>query len=200
VHRGRAIEAGVYEVKQFKEKPPLETATQYVSSGEYYWNSGMFVWRCSAFLDQLAKHLPDSHEKLGRIAAADGTEQRRRLEALYPTLTKISVDFAVMEKADRCIVVEMPVSWLDVGSWTALCEIINPDAEGNVATAAQFLALDSANNILVAEGDHLIATIGVKDLVIVAGPKATLVCHRDQVQRIKEMVSEIEKAGLVDYL
>lgn len=195
VHRGKAIEPGVYEVQRFKEKPALDVAQQYVASGEYYWNSGMFAWRTSAFLAQLARHLPDSHEKLGRIAAA-GDKQKRLVRELYPTLTKISVDFAVMEKADRVLVVEMPCEWLDVGSWTALEQVLNADESGNIRAGAPHRTLDATGNILVAEGDHLIAAIGVNDLVIVAGPNATLVCHKNDVQRIKDLVASMEKEGL----
>jgi mannose-1-phosphate guanylyltransferase len=200
VHRGREIETGIHEVRQFKEKPALDIARQYVASGEYYWNSGMFVWRTSAFLAQLAKHLPDSHEKLGRIAAAEGDEPERLIRELYPTLTKISVDFAVMEKADRVLVVEMPCEWLDVGSWTALEQVLTADEAGNIRTGAAHRTMDASGNILVAEGDHMIAAIGVKDLVIVAGPNATLVCRKKDVQRIKELVAAMEGEGLSRHL
>jgi len=200
VHRGRPLEAGVYEVQRFKEKPALEIAQQYVASGEYYWNAGMFVWRTPTFLAQLARHLPDSHEKLGRIAAAEGEPRKRLIRELYPTLTKISVDFAVMEKAERVLVVEMPCEWLDVGSWTALEQVLQADEAGNIRAGAAHRTMDAAGNILVAEGDHLIAAIGVKDLVIVAGPNATLVCHKKDVQRIKELVATLEQEGLSKHL
>ncbi len=200
VHRGRPVEAGVYEVQRFKEKPPLEVAQEYVASGEYYWNSGMFVWRTSAFLAQLARHLPDSHEKLGRIAAAEGEPRGRLIRELYPTLTKISVDFAIMERADRVLVVEMPCEWLDVGSWTALEQVLRADDAGNIRAGAAHRTIDAAGNILVAEGEHLIAAIGVKDLVVVAGPNATLVCHKKDAQRIKELVAALEKEGLSRHL
>lgn len=200
VHRGRPLEAGVYEVRQFKEKPPLELAKRYVASGEYFWNSGMFVWRTATFLAQLARHLPDSHEKLGRIAAADGERRAALMRELYPTLTKISVDFAVMEKAERGVVVEMPCEWLDVGSWPSLREVLRPDEQGNVRAGAAHRTIDAGGNILVADDGHLIAAIGVSDLVVVAGPRATLVCRREDAQRIKEIVAGLEKEGLTEYL
>ncbi|MBN1489024.1 MAG: mannose-1-phosphate guanylyltransferase [Phycisphaerae bacterium] len=200
VQRGKPIGPGVHEVVQFKEKPELAVAERYVASGEYLWNSGMFVWRSSAFLAELQRHVPDSHEKLGRIAAADGPERQKQLEALFPTLTKISVDFAIMEKARQVLVVEMPVQWLDVGSWTALTEVLAPDAEGNVRTGGAHRTLDARGNILVAEGEHLIATIGVSDLVVIAGPTATLVCHKNDVQRIKHLVETLQNEGLTKYL
>jgi len=200
VHTGETIENGVHEVVQFREKPSLDVARQYVASGEYFWNSGMFVWKTATFLEQLARHMPDSHEKLGRIAAAGGDDRKRLLYELYPTLQRISVDFAVMEKADRVIVVDMPCEWLDVGSWTALTEVLEPDEEGNLRVGAEHRTLDADDNILIAENDHLIAAIGVQDIVVVAGPKATLVCHRDDVQRIKELVAGLEADGMTEYL
>jgi len=199
-HRGTRISDGVYEVRQFKEKPSLDLARQYVASGEYSWNSGMFVWRISAFLAEFARNMPESHEKLGRIASSGGAEQAARMKELYPTLKKISVDFAIMEKAARVLTVEMNCDWLDVGSWTSLEQVLSPDAAGNISAGASHRTLDAGDNILVAEGDHLIAAIGVKDLVVIAGPKATLVCHKNDAQRIKDIVAGLEKDGLTQYL
>ncbi len=200
IHRGAAIEPGVYAVRGFKEKPSPEVAQQYVAGGEHLWNSGMFVWRASAFLAELARHAPDAHAKLGTIAAADGGERLRLLRALYPTLARISVDFAVMEKAERVLVVELPCDWLDVGSWTALDQVLRPDAAGNVRSGAAHRVIDASGNILVADGDHLLAAVGVEDLVIVHGPRATLVCHKSAAQRIRDLVAELEREGGVAYL
>jgi mannose-1-phosphate guanylyltransferase len=131
IHRGDALklnngESGAYRVLAFKEKPDKPTADRYVESGRYYWNSGMFVWRGDTVLAELAQHLPESHAGLTKIADAWGTpEQSKVLSEIYPTLKKISVDYAIMEPASqnkgkaRVYTVEMPVEWLDIGSWPA---------------------------------------------------------------------------------
>lgn len=193
IHRGRPLEPGVHEVRQFKEKPPLPTATQYVESGEFYWNSGMFIWQTQTILNELKTHLPDSHEKLLQIAADWGSDEPTDLTArLYPTLEKISIDFGVMEKAARVIVVEMNCDWLDVGSWPALQEIFEPDADGNTLAATNTISLGARGNIFVSDSDHLVAAIGVEDLVVVHTDDATLICRKDDAQRMKELLDLVE--------
>lgn len=194
IHRGDKLADNVYEVRQFKEKPDLETAKRYLQSGEYYWNSGMFVWRIPTVLGQLSRHQPELDEGL-RQAAADFADPTRSeaVSECFSRQRKISVDYALLEKADRVAVVEMPCRWLDVGSWTSLAEIIMPDGGGNTLAAPNVQLLDAKNNILVSETDHLLAAIGVEDLIIVHSADATLICHRRDSQRIKEMVERVQK-------
>lgn len=201
VHRGKRLREGVYEVMDFAEKPSLAEATKYIASGEYYWNSGMFAWRTSSILGQLEKHLPQSYASIGEIADAWFTPDRQtKLEALYPTLMRISIDFAVMERADRVLVVEMACHWVDVGSWTAMEAVIPADADGNVSATPRVLHLGSRGNVVVSEEPHLIATIGVDDLVIVHSADATLVCARRDATSIKELVDNIRREYGEEYL
>ncbi len=194
IHRGEPVSPGVWAVKGFKEKPDLDTARQYVTSGNYYWNSGMFVWRTAAILEQLRVYLPQSHSAAGRLAKAWVSEEGAKLAAeLYPDLTKISIDFAVMEKAPKVLAVEMALDWLDLGSWTALAAVSNKDSAGNTKALQRAAAMFSRNNIVVAEDEHLIALVGVENLVVVHSGDATLVCHRDQIQRVKDLVAELER-------
>ena len=194
IERGEPESPGIWNVKRFKEKPDLDTARRYVTSGNYYWNSGMFAWRTATILRQLQQHLPKSHAAATRIAKAWNTGSGKTLaEELYPTLEKISIDFAVMEKAPRVLVVEMVLDWLDVGNWTALPSVLGSDPFGNTTALKRVATLASKDNIFVTEGDHLIAAIGVKDLVVVHSPDATLICHRDQVQRIKDLVAQLDQ-------
>lgn len=194
VRRGEALGDGVFAVREFKEKPDLPTATRYVSSGEYLWNSGMFVWRTSAILAELERHLPENLAPLHDLAAAwDAPGRPARLAALYPQLKRISIDYAVMEKAARVLLVEMTCDWLDLGSWPALAAALPADASGNVSTAARAIVVDARNNILVTEADHLIAAVGVEGLVIVHSPDATLVCRREDAQRIKDLVGDVQR-------
>lgn len=192
VRRGKRLAEGVYEVKKFTEKPNAAKALKYYSSGDYYWNSGMFAWRASTVLEQLEKHLPQSYGAIQEIAAAWNTDARQqKLESLYPSLMKISIDFAVMERADRVEVVEMGCHWVDVGSWPAFESVIAPDADGNVVARGNVIHLGSRGTIVVSEEKHLIATIGVDDLVIVHAPDATLICKKRDAQGIKELVDNV---------
>ena len=195
VHRGARLDDGVYEVRQFREKPDSATAQQYVASGEYYWNSGMFAWRLATIIEQISKHQPQIHAGLREVTAHfhDKTMADAVLER-FSALPKISVDYAIMEKADRVVAVEMDCDWLDVGSWAALTEVFDPDEAGNIRAAPNVLTLDGGGNIFVSESDHLIATIGVEDLVVVHADDATVICRKQDAQRIKEMVQKVKAA------
>lgn len=194
IHRGERLGDGMFEVEQFIEKPSLASAMKFVASGEYYWNSGMFAWRSSTILAQLKKHLPQSHAQIHEIAKAWRTESRQAvLESIYPTLMRISIDFAVLERADRVLVVEMGCQWVDVGSWPAIESVVHADGDGNVSACERAIHLGSRGNIVVCEDNHLIATIGVDDLVIVHSPDATLICTRRDAAGIKELVENVRQ-------
>ena len=149
----------------------------------YYWNSGMFVWRADSILLQFQRHLPEAYVLLRELAVSwnDGGRDEK-LRRIYPNLPKISIDYAVMEKADKVLVVEMNCNWVDVGSWPAIQSVIDADASGNVSAAPRVHHLDSRNSIVVSEDEHLIATIGLDDVVIVHSPDATLVCRKGRLR------------------
>jgi len=197
VRRGERIDDGVYLVEKFTEKPSVTTAMKYLSAGEYYWNSGMFAWRSSAIVAELKKHLPATHDAVLKVAAAwDDETGPALLEEVYPNLMRISIDFAVMERAAKVLVVEMDCHWVDVGAWPAIESILGTDDYGNVAAAPRVMHLGSRGCVVVSEDEHLIATIGVDDLVIVHAPDATLICKRRDAAGIKELVTNIhEKFG-----
>lgn len=195
IRRGERISDGVYTVAKFAEKPHMASAMKYVATGEYYWNSGMFAWRATTILDQIKKHIPQTYESVCEIASiANAKKRKAKLAELYPSLMRISIDFAVMERADRVLAVELGCHWVDVGSWPAIESIIEADVDGNVAACEHVMHLGSRGNIVVSEQKHLIATIGVDDLVIVHSPDATLICKRRDAQGIKELVSNIHEA------
>jgi mannose-1-phosphate guanylyltransferase len=205
IHRGETLDVpGAYRVLGFYEKPDKAMADRYVESGRYYWNSGMFVWRCDTVLKELAAHLPGSHRGLSQIAEAWGTDRQESvLRDVYPRLPKISIDYAVMEPASQqkghahVVVVEMPVEWLDVGSWPALAETLPVDEHSNAVSCPTGLFLDSDDNVIVCQdANHLISTIGVSDMIIVHAQDATLICPKDQAQRVKELLLKVkEKFG-----
>lgn len=196
-----AAAVAAYQVTAFREKPDLETATAYLSSGRHLWNSGMFVWRADTLLAQLDRHLPAAATGLAQIAASWGsTERATVLAETYPDLPAISVDYAVMEPAagsggdPEVLVVPLDLEWLDVGSWATLASTLPADGEGN-AVGATAVLVDSADNVVIAEDpDHLIATIGLRGMVVVNTPHVTLVCPREESQRVKELVEAVRAA------
>ncbi|GJQ25341.1 MAG: mannose-1-phosphate guanylyltransferase [Phycisphaerae bacterium] len=192
IERGEPVSPGVFAVKSFREKPDAATAKQYMIGGAHDWNSGMFVWRLPTIVSALQRHLPQAWEALARVAPRWGSEAGTRAAAeVYPTLTKTSIDYAVMEKAAKVLVVEMPLEWHDLGHWTSLPAVVGADGAGNTISATRVAALAAKGNIVVSEEDHLIAAIGVSDLVIVQSADATLICHKSQIDRLKDLLDEI---------
>jgi mannose-1-phosphate guanylyltransferase len=206
IHRGEALEGfpTAYKVLAFKEKPDKPTADRYVESGRYYWNSGMFVWRADTVLNELAIHLPESHSGLMRIADAWGTDaQESTVEEVYPTLPKISIDFAVMEPASQgrgkahVVTVPMDVQWLDVGSWPALAETLAVDEHDSAISAETIVFLDSDGNIVVStDPEHLVSAIGLSDMIVVHTQDVTMICPKSEAQRVKDLLMKVrEKYG-----
>jgi mannose-1-phosphate guanylyltransferase len=190
IRRGESLTAGVHRVGEFREKPDAATAAAYLRSGEYLWNSGMFVWRTGAILKEMERQLPENHAALRDLAASWRTLSGTSAAALaFSKLKKISVDFGIMEKAASVLVVEMNCRWQDLGAWTAVAATRETDAAGNVVLAPQTLLVDSRDNVIVSESGHLLALIGVRDLIVVHSGDATLVCRKEDEQRLKEIVA-----------
>ena len=193
LRRGSAMGGGIWAVEAFVEKPDRATAERYLTSQEYYWNSGMFVWRTTTILKEMRRLIPAHAEALAKIADAWNTPGRDEVAgAIYPNLPRTSVDYAVMEKAGHVCMTEMDCRWLDVGSWTALPAAVPADADGNVSAGARMIQLRSCGNIVVADDpEHLVATVGVEGLVIVRSADATLVCRREDAQAVRELVARV---------
>ena len=186
---------GPFQVLAFREKPDHQTARRYVEDGQHFWNSGMFVWKLAAIRQLLRQFLPDSQKKLEDLvrSAPAPADRAARLAAVYPTLQRISIDFAVMEKAPKVLMVELKCEWLDVGSWPALESISELDESGNSVVAPNAVLVECMRDIVVCEDDHLLAVLGVDDCIVVHSPDATLVCSKADAQRLKELVALIEK-------
>jgi mannose-1-phosphate guanylyltransferase len=191
---GALIDESARVVEQFKEKPALATARAYLDAGanRYLWNSGMFVWRAKTLLDCIRRYAPENSAGIEKIGLAWRTPQKEAvLAAVFPTLKKISVDFAVMEPASRdpqvrVAAVPMPLQWLDVGSWPAFGETCPHDERGNAIGGGRVLALDTRGTLIASsDARHLITTIGCEDLIVIHTPDATLVCRKDQAESIK---------------
>ncbi len=187
----------VYCVESFIEKPDQATAGRYVDTGQYFWNSGMFVWKVKTILANLQNFLPDSAEPLRKIAADwDTPDQEKTLREWFVKLPRISIDYAVMEKAEHVHAIKLDCRWLDMGSFAALADIISSDANNNIVIAGTSELLGCNDSIIVTEDDgHLIAAIGLHNMIVAHSPDATLVCHIDQTQRLKEMLDLIRLHG-----
>ena len=199
VQRGAPTgQPGVAEAASFREKPDRATAEQYLASGEYLWNSGMFVWRARTVLDALREHLPESAEGLAAVVAAPaGPERDAVLASVFPTLPKISVDYAVLEPAatepGRVLVVDLDVDWLDVGSWPALAHTLDDDGSGN-AVRGLAVVLDGSGNIVLSDDpEHLVALVGVRDSVVVHTADVTMVCPTSEAERVKQLLAAVEE-------
>jgi len=197
IQRGDPVGEGAYKVAAFKEKPDEQTAREYVQTGDYFWNSGMFAWKISAIRAELALHLPNNTKALSAIADQwPEIAETAEFATIFSNLKPISIDYGVMESAHEVLTVEMDCRWLDLGSWSSIAGTRRPDADGNTHIAPQSLTVDGRNNLLVSESEHLIAVMGVDDLIVVHGEDATLICRREHEQKIKELtVLRREKFG-----
>lgn len=204
IHRGEQVATrqgiGVYRVGRFEEKPPLEKAEKFFASGEYYWNSGIFVWKVSTILQALRTHKPAMFESVNRIA--DAWESQDRLEVLaqeYAAIEKISIDYAVMQEHPDILVVQTPYRWDDVGSWLAVERMQPQDAGGNTVLGTH-CGLKTENCVILGDKGKLITTIGVRDLLIIQDGDCLLVAHRDDEGTVKPLLDELRKRGLEEFL
>jgi mannose-1-phosphate guanylyltransferase len=190
----------IHRVATFREKPHIELAEEFVASGHHYWNSGIFVWRAATILQELKKNQPKLADAVSRIAAAWGTpSQDDVLTKEYVGLDKISIDYAVMEKAAHVLMLEAPFLWDDVGSWLALERRHPQDADDNTVLA-NHLGIDTHNCVIAGDVDTLIATLDVSDLIIIQDGNAILVANRHDEASIKKLVEQLKIRGLEKYL
>jgi mannose-1-phosphate guanylyltransferase len=211
IERGKPLEArrsaggesfSVFEVARFREKPPAAVAREYLAAGNFYWNSGIFVWKAGTILAALEKHQPELFAQLRTIADADDTSEFQVvLEREFAAIRGISIDYAVMERARDVAVIEAPFTWDDVGSWQAMARLRGVDTEGNTVAAAKHVVVNTTGTILRStDDDHLIATVGLKDLIVVHTPDATLVANRHDEEAIRRVVKLLEERGWKEYL
>lgn len=189
-----------FKAERFVEKPNFDKALEYVTSGQYRWNAGMFIWSFVTITQGLEKHQPEMAEACQRWFKVAGTPKLTKVLAReYPDLKKISIDFALMEHAQNVVVADGVFEWDDLGSWTALARHIKPDPEGNCAVA-DFIHVDAARNIIYdARVKHRtpIAIVGLRDSILVQTDDATLLAHKSQAQKVKELVAKL--AGTKEY-
>jgi mannose-1-phosphate guanylyltransferase len=195
---------GPFPVKRFVEKPPLAEAVRYLEEGTFFWNSGMFIWGAATLLEEMRIYMPELHTRLNALISPGVSWcddlLKEQIDTLYNEIDAVSIDYGIMEKSDRVQMVPVEMGWSDVGSWSALPELVEPDSRGTVCiNAAGQINVDSTDCLIYSDG-RMVATVGVHDLVIVSTPDAILVCNRERCQDVKRVVEQLTAEGLRAYL
>lgn len=200
INKGEAISDGTYHVKAFVEKPDSDTAKEYVRSGNYLWNSGMFLFKASTFIHELEKYHPEilSHCKDAIEGHSLDLDFVRLAEVPFRACPSDSIDYAVMEKSHNVVVVPMEANWSDIGSWNALWDLNDKDDNGNVITGD--VLTQSSCNCYINSQHRLVSAVGTDDLIIVETKDAVLVAHKNNVQEVKHIVSQLQQQGRPEHL
>jgi len=194
---GNAGDFPYYRVNRFIEKPDLQNAAKMVQSGQYSWNSGMFIWRVKRILEEFERQMPAFYTQLMELGSVTGTaEYSATIQRIWPQVAKQTIDYGVMEGATDVAVIPVEMGWSDIGSWSSLTGLLPVDEHGNSAVGP-FLGINTRGTLVFGE-KRLIATIGVQDLVIVDTEDALLVCTKAEEQRVREMVERLKKIGRND--
>lgn len=204
IERGEKIEASrglsAFEVARFREKPDAATAEEYLASGKFYWNSGIFVWQASTILKALEEHQPEMFAHLQKIGDAYGKPEFEEVfQREFTAIKGVSIDYAVMEHASEIAVIEAPFDWDDVGSWQAMARLRGTDENGNTIIG-KHLNVDSTGSIVRTTDDHLIVTLGLKDCLVVHTADATLVANKHDEEAIRKVVKLLSEQGWEQYL
>jgi mannose-1-phosphate guanylyltransferase len=204
IERGSVLEGApgvaAFEVQKFREKPKMELAEEFFKAGTFYWNSGIFLWSAKTVLGALKAYEPEMFAQIEKIAQAIGKPNfQSNFVEHFEAIRGKSIDYAVMEKHPKVAVIEAPFQWDDVGSWQAMSRLLKPDSHGN-AVEGPFLGIDSQNLIVRTDPDHLVVTIGMKDVIVVHTKDATLVAPKHQEERVREVVKQLQELGLREYL
>jgi mannose-1-phosphate guanylyltransferase len=186
------------QVRRFEEKPDAETARRYVESGHHFWNLNLFCWRCDVFIEELRQHGPEHHAGLVEAMAARRAGDEAAAARAYESLPTDAVDYTVMERTRRLLLIPASFEWADVGSWSELADLLRQDQDGNVVEGVQVL-IDTHNSFISAP-DKLVAVIGLSDLVVVDTEDALLVCPKSRAQDVKRVVEILGRTGRTRYL
>ncbi|QDU97603.1 mannose-1-phosphate guanylyltransferase [Lignipirellula cremea] len=189
-----------FQINQFREKPSVEVAEEYLQRGGFYWNAGIFLWKASTILQALEKFEPKMFGHIQTIAQAIGTDAFAEvLEREFAAIEGKSIDYAVMERHENRLVVEAPFEWDDVGNWSSLARLNEPDENGNIVIG-RHVGVDTAGSIIRSSGQHLVATLGMQDCIIVHTPTATMVANRKDEESVRKLVEMIGERGWHEYL
>ena len=191
----------MYKVKTFTEKPTRDIAETFLKSGDFLWNSGMFIWRADTVLDAISTHLPDMFECFADCPAAYSTpDEQAAVNKAYVHCTDISIDFGIMEKADNVHVLPADFGWSDVGTWTSLYDVLDHDYLGNAVVGDMCKIYDAAQNMVVSDPKKLVVLNGVQDLCIIDTDDALLIMDKGKEQEVKQVLNDLKVEKLDDYL
>lgn len=188
------VSDNVFKVKTFTEKPNLELAKAFISSGEFLWNAGIFVWQVKNIVSAFEKHLPEMYEVFQAEKARFNTpEENAALQEIYPLCTNISIDFGIMEKAENVYLIPASFGWSDLGTWNSAYENLEKDYLGNAVAGNEVMVFDSHNNMVHAQKDKLVLLQGMEDFIVVDTDDVLLICKKEKEQEIKEYVAEVKR-------
>jgi len=200
---GNYRDQGVFQALKFREKPNFERAQKMLADGDHTWNSGMFVWRAEAVMVEIARQMPDLNSKLAKISEAwDQPQSLDVISRIWPTIQPETIDYGIMEGAQSVAVIPArDLDWSDVGAWDAMYDLLPADAEGNIIKGGQYISVDSQNTLVYTnQGERLVVTIGVEDLIVVDTGDVVMVCHKDQAQKVRQAVDQLKNVESSTYL
>lgn len=208
LQQGEALPMGfdknsTYQVQSFREKPDLETAERFLAEGGFYWNSGMFIWRAEMIWQEIKNRMPQLFRVIQWIYEVLGEEEETViLHSLWHTIKPDSIDYGIMEKANRvAMLTARGMGWNDVGSWDALDEVLPKDEDNNILVSAQHIGINTHGMVICSDKtDRLIVTIGMQDVIVIDTRDVLLICRKENAQQVKEMVAHLKRIGLEQYL
>ncbi|MGI8637252.1 MAG: mannose-1-phosphate guanylyltransferase, partial [Segetibacter sp.] len=188
------IEDSIFKVKTFTEKPNLELAKTFLASGDFLWNAGIFIWKAEVIIKRFEMHEPELHDIFASERHHLNTDKEKlAIERMYPQCSSISIDYAVMEKADNVFVIPSSFGWSDLGTWTSAYDNLEKDYLGNAIAGDKVMVIDSTQCMISASHDKLLVLQGLHDFTIVDTEDALLICKKEKEQEIKEYVAEVKK-------
>ena len=199
VKEGKSKLENIYKVKTFAEKPNLEVAKVFLESGDFLWNSGMFIFRTDTMMEEIKNYMPELNESLGRLSETIlSNDFPKYLEDEFSKLKSISIDYGVMEKSENVYIIRSHFGWNDVGAWDEVYNIKEKNSDGNVIQG-RAVAIDT-ENCLIINDQRIVATVGVKDLIIIDTDNGLLICKKGESQKVKDVVDYLRRKGLEQYL
>lgn len=193
-HETTAVAPDIFKVKTFTEKPSAELAKTFITSGDFLWNAGIFIWKVKNIISAFEKYLPEMYEVFAAEKEKfDTKEENSAIEQIYPQCTNISIDFGIMEKADNVYIIPSSFGWSDLGTWNSAWESMEKDYLGNAVTGKNVMIMDATKCIVHAPDNKLLVLQGLDDFIVVDSKDALLVCKREKEQEIKEYVAEVKR-------
>ncbi len=193
------ISKNIKRVKTFTEKPKLDMAKQFIESGDFYWNSGMFIWTASSIIKSFSEHLPEVHSLFNKgLEKYNTTEEKSFIQNIYPQCKSISIDFGIMEKADNVLVLLADLGWSDLGTWGSLYDHIDLDNKQNAIVGNKVITYDSKDNIIMMPDNKLVVIEGLMDYIVVESNNTLLICKKRSEQKIKQFVNDIKANNIGD--